>query len=498
MLAASFPKFGHPAFAWIALTPLLVAVVVSSSTTSPRKTFGLGLITGLVYYCGTLYWVVSVMQTFGGLSPVVAFLVGLLLWSFLSLYVGLFALLVRYAVIRFGAPGLWLSPAFWVATEWWRSSVGLSFHWAALGASQATVVPIAQAASVVGVFGLSAIVALVSTAAAAVSVSRQAVHVRGALAVGALLVAIAVGGLVRVNRGGWLNDGDPVRIGLVQGSVDQEQKYDDRFQHAIIQRYVDLSRRAIQLGAQVVIWPESSTPFFFNPNVPLAAPIRRLAMETRTPFLLGTDVIEPKTADRPARLYNAAMLLTADGQVAQTYRKMSLVPFGEYVPMKSLLFFADKLVEGVGDFAAGTDPVVFDADGRRMSVAICYESVYPDIARTFVQRGSQLLVTITNDAWFKRSSAAFQHFDQGLLRAIEEGRYVVRAANTGISGAVDPYGRVLSRTDLFVPAVAVVDVKLNRSRTIYSRVGDVTVWMSLALTAGVVGEAIRRRRRLAA
>src|SRR6185436_16799729 len=115
--------------------------------------------------------------------------------------------------------------------------------------------------------------------------------------------------------------------------------------------------------------------------------------------------------------------------------KMSLVPFGEYVPMKSLLFFADKLVEGVGDFAAGTDPVVFDADGRRMSVAICYESVYPDIARTFVQRGSQLLVTITNDAWFKRSSAAFQHFDQGLLRAIEEGRYVVRAANTGISGA---------------------------------------------------------------
>ncbi len=164
---------------------------------------------------------------------------------------------------------------------------------------------------------------------------------------------------------------------------------------------------------------------------------------------------------------------------------MQLVPFGEYVPLKRLLFFVGPLIEAVSDFSAGTEPVVFDADGRRFSVAICYESVYPWLARAFVLRGSQLLVTITNDAWFQRSSAAYQHFEQGAIRAVEEGRYVVRAANTGISGAVDPYGRVLTRTDLFVPAAVTADVRLLSGRTWYNQLGDIVVWMSLVATAMV-------------
>jgi len=165
---------------------------------------------------------------------------------------------------------------------------------------------------------------------------------------------------------------------------------------------------------------------------------------------------------------------------------MRLVPFGEYVPLKKLLFFVAPLVQTVSDFSAGTEPVVLNADGRRVSVAICYESVYPWIAREFVERGSQLLATITNDAWFGRSSAAYQHFAQGAIRAVEEGRYVVRAANTGISGAVDPYGRVLLTTPLFQPEAVTVDVRLLDGRTIYSRVGDVVAWLSMAITAVVV------------
>jgi apolipoprotein N-acyltransferase len=162
---------------------------------------------------------------------------------------------------------------------------------------------------------------------------------------------------------------------------------------------------------------------------------------------------------------------------------MTLVPFGEYVPLRRLLFFVSPLVEAVSDFSAGTDAVVFDAEGRRISVAICYESVYPAIARQFVARGSQLLATITNDAWFGRSSAAYQHFEQGVLRAVEQGRYVVRAANTGISGAVDPYGRVLAMTPLFEPATLTVDVRLLEQRTIYSQTGDVIVWVAFAAAA---------------
>jgi len=150
-----------------------------------------------------------------------------------------------------------------------------------------------------------------------------------------------------------------------------------------------------------------------------------------------------------------------------------------------VLFFVGPLVEAVSDFTPGTEPVVFDVDGRRVSVAICYESIAPWISRAFVRRGSQLLATITNDAWFGRSSAAYQHFEQGAIRAVEEGRYVVRAANTGISGAVDPYGRVLMRTDLFVPAAVTADVRLLSGRTWYNQLGDIVVWMSLVATAMV-------------
>ena len=174
---------------------------------------------------------------------------------------------------------------------------------------------------------------------------------------------------------------------------------------------------------------------------------------------------------------------------------MHLVPFGEYVPLKQVLFFVGPLIEAVSDFSPGEEAVVFDVDGRALSVSICYESVYPALSRSFVQRGSQLLVTITNDAWFGRSSAAFQHFEMGAMRAVEQGRYMVRAANTGISGAVDPYGRVLATTNLFEPAAVTVDVRLLDDRTIYNLAGDLVVWISLLFTAMILVATIRPARR---
>jgi apolipoprotein N-acyltransferase len=349
-----------------------------------------------------------------------------------------------------------------------------------------------QAASVVGVYGLSALLVLVSAAAVVATLSRAAVHRVAALAVAALLVATAVGGVVRVTRGGLREAGAPLRVGLVQGSIAQEDKYDPRLREAILGKYLDLSRRVIGDGAALVIWPEAATPFFFDVESTLAAPIRRLAAETSTPFIIGSDELTPGRDGNPGAVYNSAMLVGVDGRTVGSYRKMTLVPFGEYVPLRRLLFFVSPLVEAVGDFSAGTEAVVFDANGRRLSVAICYESVYPAIARAFVAGGSQLLATITNDAWFGRSSAAYQHFEQGMLRAVEQGRYVVRAANTGISGAVDPYGRILATTPLFEPAAVTVDVRLIDRRTIYSRTGDVVVWLAFAAAAWTV---VGRRRR---
>jgi apolipoprotein N-acyltransferase len=317
-------------------------------------------------------------------------------------------------------------------------------------------------------------------------------HVVVAGGVAALLAMIASFGLFRMTGNSLVQTGAPLRVGLLQGNVEQLEKWDLAYRDSILQRYLQLSRQAIGGGARLVIWPEASTPFYFDTDSDLAAPIRRLAAESRTPFLIGSDQLEANPAGGRNRVYNAAVLVGSDGRSKGSYRKINLVPFGEYVPFQKVLFFVAPLVEAVSDFSAGTEPVVFDADGARLSVSICYESIMPWLSRAFVQRGSQLLVTITNDAWFGGSSAPYQHFDQGLIRAVEEGRFVVRAANTGISGVVDPYGRVLLTTKLFEPAAVTFDVRLLSGRTIYSHIGDVVVWFSVLVTGWVV--LLSRRR----
>jgi apolipoprotein N-acyltransferase len=464
---------------------VIVAVTLAARqpATTAWRWLVLGVTAGLVYFAGTLYWVVTVMTTYGGLATPVAVLVGALLVAYLSLYLGLFAAMLGLTVRRAGVAALWLAPCYWVAMEWLRSWIGGGFPWALLGTSQATVLPIVQLASVTGVYGLSFLIVLVSTAAAALTLTTRRAHRIGAAAVAALLVAIAAAGTVRVARSALTQTGTVLRVGLVQGDIEQDRKWNPAFRDRILETYLSLSRRVIDAGAGLVLWPEAATPFYFDAEPALAAPIRQLAAVSRTPFIIGTDEFERGTGGEANRYYNAAVLVGADGRSRGSYRKMQLVPFGEYVPLKRLLFFVGPLVEAVSDFSAGTEAFVFDADGRRLSVAICYEVVYPAIARTFVNEGSQLLATITNDAWFGRSSAPYQHFEQASLRAVENGRYLVRSANTGISGAVDPYGRVIATTPLFEPAATTVDVRLLDQRTIYSYIGDVVAWLSAAATA---------------
>jgi apolipoprotein N-acyltransferase len=429
-----------------------------------------------------LYWVVGTMAAYGGLPGWVAFLVGVLMWAYLAIYAGLFGVFLGLGVRRFGVAGVWLAPACWVASEWIRSTNAGGFPWGMLGASQARVLPVVQLASVTGIYGLSALVALVSTAAAALALSRRRSHTIGAVLVGVLLVIVAGAGAMRLAASPLTGSGQVIRIGLVQGSIDLLEKWDTGARDAILNRYLTLSQQAIGAGAALVLWPESSTPFYFDAEGALAEPVRRLAAQSHTAFIIGTDEFQPGPAGTGDRIFNTAVVVGQDGKSHGTYRKMRLVPFGEFVPFKRLLFFVGPLVQSVSDFTAGTDPVVLDADGVRVGVAICYESMYTWIDREFVLRGADLLSTITNDAWFGRSSAPYQHFDQGAIRAVEEGRYVVRAANTGISGAVDPYGRVLAATPLFEPHAITVDVRLLEGRTIYSVIGDAVAWASVGMT----------------
>jgi apolipoprotein N-acyltransferase len=285
-----------------------------------------------------------------------------------------------------------------------------------------------------------------------------------------------------------------VRVAALQGNIPQEEKWNPANRGAITERYLGMTRQALAQGATFIMWPESATPLPFEQDLLGGSAIRRLAIESKATLLVGSDQVEPIKTATPQdkireRYYNAAFLVKPDGTVGAVYRKMHLVPFGEYVPLQSVLFFAGPIIGAVADFSAftpGTLPVLLPVDGHVASTAICYEVIYPDLIRRFVRDGSELLTTITNDAWYGTSSAAYQHWDQASMRAIEEGRYLARAANTGISGFVDPYGRVLAKTPLFEQAVVVREVRFIKDRTIYSRIGDLVAWLSAVVTAAAL------------
>jgi len=445
----------------------------------PRRAFALGLVAGGIYFGGTLYWTPDVLRTFGGISLPLAVAAGGLLVAYLALFPAIVAVAVARVCGRIGPAGILVTPAVWVAAEIARRWILGGFPWVLLGSSQAGVTPIVQTASLVGVYGLSAVVAFVSSALALAVTGRGPVRWAAPAAAMALVGALAGWGAWRVQDGALTRGGQPVRVALVQGNVLQNEKWDKARAADILGRYLAMTRDGAARGAALVIWPESSTPFMFEHDPAGRSAITRLAQELGVAMLFGSDQYE---AGEPARFYNSAFLVGPDGQTKAVYRKMHLVPFGEYVPLKPLLFFVAPLVESVADFSPGDAHVVMPLGAGRLSTAICYEVVYPDLVAAFVRRGSQLLTTITNDAWYGHSSAPHQHFWQATLRAVEHGRYLARAANTGISGIVDPYGRVVVQTPIFEQTVVTGEVRYLDGRTLYARTGDAFAYACLLVT----------------
>ena len=486
LLALSFPKFGHPALAWIALAPLLVAL----AGTTLRRAFALGFVAGAIYFTGTLYWITRVMAMYGDMAFWVAVLINAALIAYQSLFPAIFALVVRRIVVAHGPRALMAAPLVWVATELGRTHIFTGFPWVLLGYSQTSVLPIAQFASLFGVYGVSMLVASVSAAAAAYATGpAEAGHYRRSrplLLVFVAVMAVAVWGSRRAATAEWTHSGEAIRVGLIQGNIDQDEKIQTGRAAGIFQDYLGMSRQAIREGAGFVVWPESSTPFRFEDDLLAAARIRTLAQQARVPILFGSDQFVRGAGGAPTTFYNAAFLVRPDGTTGGVYRKMHLVPFGEYVPAKKLLFFAAPLVQAVSDFSAGEEATLLPVAGHLVSTAICYEVVYPDLVRRFVAGGSEMLTTITNDAWFGPTSAPYQHFEQASMRAIEEGRYLVRSANTGISGIVDPYGRVIARSGIFQPAVVVGDARFLKTSTFYARHGDILADASVLVTVALL------------
>jgi apolipoprotein N-acyltransferase len=453
---------------------------------APLRAFTLGLLVGTVYFAGTIYWTGTVIIAFGDVHPIVAMIGMLLLSAYLAIYPAVASLVTSRLIARIGAAGLFIAPMAWVATEYLRGYFLTGFPWVPLGNSQVTVLPVAQVASVLGVYGLSALVAYINATLAfalVTSGTRRAMAVASAVVV---LIVIGGWGAWRIADGSLTREGTPIRVGLVQGNIAQEDKWNPAHARRIFTTYLAMTRDVVRRGAQYVIWPESSTPFTFED--PLANPegdavLRQLAREVRVPVLVGSDQVVRRQPVQSSELYNAAFQLDTEGRTIAVYRKIHLVPFGEFFPFQRWIAFAAPLVQRFVPFSAGTGPVILPVGSHRASTAICYEVVFPSLARDAVAAGSELLTTITNDGWYGRSSAPYQHWEMASMRAIEQGRYLARAANTGISGIVDPYGRVLAQSNIFEQVGLVGEARFLTGRTVYSMIGDTIAVVSIVVTA---------------
>ena len=427
------------------------------------------------------------MANFGGLPVFMAWCVHLLFVLFLGSFIAVFAVSINGLVKRYGQIGLMFAPAVWVTMELGRVYLFTGFPWLLLGYSQVPFLALAQVACIVGVLGASILVAAVIGSVSYSLIGRGNARGLPVIVTGTVFLMVFAFGILRLERSVLLNEGTSLTVAAVQGNVSQDDKWDRTKRDAILTTYLRQTREAAAAGAELIVWPEAATQF------PLADDqrsqmIRSTARMTSTHLLVGTTEIE---SDEQTRYYNAAHMVGPSGETTGVYRKQHLVPFGEYVPLQEALFFVSPLVEAVGSFSAGRSSQALPINNDRISAAICYEIIYPGLVRELVLAGAELLTTMTNDAWFGLTAAPHQHFQMARMRAIEQGRYLVRSANTGISGVVDPYGRVIIQSALFEEAVLVNEARLLTGVTFYGRIGDVPAYLGLLVSA--FGLAWRRR-----
>jgi apolipoprotein N-acyltransferase len=488
-LAAAFPKPDLHLFVWIAICPLLVA----ASATDPWTALRYGLAFGMVFRAGNLYWVVHAMTEHGGLALPVAVLGTGLLAAYLAAYWGLFALVVQQVGLRRPASVL-LTAACWTGLEYFQGWFMTGFPWTPIGYAAGRSNVLIQLGSLGGVPALTFLAVLVNAAVAAA-------WMYGRRSRGPVMIAVA-GLVIALTFGVWTlavasESPDRLAVGVVQGNVAQGLKWEVGARREILDRHVELSRRAAAGGARVVFWPESSWPDPYGIERDPAAYdlVAEVARTHSTAIVVGT--VRVTVTDNGYEVANAAVLVDQGGEVGGAYEKSHLVPFGEYLPFRPMLGWLGPLVQAVGELKPGTsDQRLLGGSTTGLptfGMSICYEIIFAAMARDQVRRGARFLSTITNDAWYGTTSGPYQHFAMARMRAVENRRWLVRAANTGISGAVDPWGRVVIATALEETAAPVVEIGLRTDTTFYQRSGDILGMICQLFAALLVVGALRGR-----
>jgi apolipoprotein N-acyltransferase len=498
LLPFCFPKFDFGLLAWIALIPLHIAL----DGTRRSQAFWLGWLCGVIGFTGIMAWVVTAMHTYGKVPLPVSYGILLLLTAYLGLFVAIYGAGLAWFRTLIPRYGLFAAPCLWVTLELLRTYLFSGLPWSLLGYSQYRQLDLIQVADHLGVYGLSFLIVLVNVALAELYLWLMPLF-RGfrparlpweLVTTSAILVGLSWAYSTSLIVGeGIEKPKTTLQVGVVQPNIDQAVKWDAAYRDETLTRY-DRLTESFGYGTDLVIWPEAATPFVYEREPLYQLQLIAMANRASAPLLFGSPAVRYHP-DRKPYLLNSAYLLSPEGQLLGRYDKQHLVPFGEYIPLKSsLLFFLDKLVEGIGDFQAGPGPTILsfqpkasaDATSPRpvkFGVLICYEVIFPDLVRRLAANGAEFLVTITNDAWFGESSAPSQHFSMVVFRSVENHLAFARAANTGISGFIDPFGRIIAASPIFTETALQATVPVRQPHTFYSRYGDVFAYGCMIICA---------------
>ncbi|HET7184831.1 MAG TPA: apolipoprotein N-acyltransferase [Terriglobales bacterium] len=471
--------------AWLALAPVFVAIVRGQKVAgedfapvSARQGFLLGYVGGVIWSFGTTYWIYHVMHSYGGLDGPTSLGVLILFCLALGVMWGVFGLLL--AILAKGLlrqKALLLAPFLWVPLEIVRG-FPFDFPWDPLGTVVVNNIPLTRIATATGVYGLSFEIVLVNTAFAAaflVDAKRRRMVLLATICVAGLLQA---GELVQPAR---LPADRTARLVQANIPILNGEQWTSQYFQSTLRELNELSvprpgeLGPTELSPDLIVWPESPAPFFIN-NPEFRAAVSEVARRTHATLVVGSLGL-PNGTQSASQLYNSAAVIAPSGDWIARYDKIHLVPFGEYVPFKRLLSFAGKLTREVGDFIPGTSRQPLALGDYRMGVFICYEAVYPAEIREFAKNGAQVFVNISDDAWFGQTGAPVQHLNQARMRAIENNRWLVRATDTGITVAIDPYGRVVAQAARNVRTSIDVPYSVVRGTTFYTRHGNWFVWL---------------------
>ncbi len=516
------------AICWFALAPLLAALLDSGADGNPlhvRDGAALGYCAGFIWYLGNCYWIFRTMHYYGGISQPVSAGILVLFCLYLGLYHALLgAMICTVRRSRLGRNGaLALSPFLWVAVELARSRI-TGFPWDLLGVAQVDNRLLMHLAPVTGVYGVSFVIAAINALWLARITVKDSRYTRPLL--GSVFVAVLAFYLVFLRRAASpVHEGSQAVATLVQQDLGvgvQSQFTPPLTEEEKLREFSQLSlfpsmsycagipqlsstqcihvtsatpenSFATPAPTSLIIWPEAPNDFFErDPQVrdTLAA----LARTANAPVIAGDIGVDPDpTAPNGYLLYNSAEFIRPDGSLAGRYDKMHLVPFGEYTPYKKLFFFAGNLLQNVGVFEPGRRRQVFRSGGHAYGTFICYESIFPDEVRRFVTLGADVLVNISDDGWYGDTSAAWEHLNMVRMRAIENHRWVLRATNTGVTAAIDPYGRVVEAAPRNQRAGLRVSFDYEHDITFYTAHGDWFAYLCSLVTIAALAFALARR-----